>query len=78
MSLVPRSLDVPGIVCPGHGLQVGLTRCKWCGFDPLKFTHRSNLLPGVGGFAPSVFIPEGVSYSQDSFLHEKADVLEAA
>lgn len=35
------SLADLGIVCPVHDLQPGRTRCRWCGFDPIKLERSS-------------------------------------
>lgn len=40
MSGARRMTSIPSIFCPTHGAQIGLTRCRWCGHDPLKLTHR--------------------------------------
>lgn len=75
-----RSFPVPGIVCPVHGDQPGLTRCRWCSWDPLKNRiRRPDLLPGDDVLARSEesrrsSFPLDLAHDQ---FQSAADVLEA-
>lgn len=53
-----NSRDLPGIFCPSHGLSPARTRCRWCGFDPIKQNLRAS-----GGLVPGRFLPDGPGIS---------------
>lgn len=64
------SFPVPSITCPNHGDQPGRTRCRWCGFDPLKSVNRQALSSLPGALARG---DAGLSFpldvAQDQFQH---------